>query len=310
MSGEGSSRSSRDEVKHFPGPHQFSVHPTGFELQENQSDFIKKSVEYTFSSKLNRLYVKKMAICPFGIFTSATTPVGSQVKILVYAHNSEPVMRCRAHTEGDERQEDFVSLLHFMRSKNVSAIYEGDSQTGELSIILPQIKPEGDIENLTFLCSSKHCLKKELFIKFSLIYKDEVIGFHEFGLHVCSSPGRDRINHESKKKIECRRKRKLPTDPGPHYSTKKTAIPSSQPEVFNIVVKNRSVYDLLMKVNRGLELIEAVPQDVQDYYLKRFWAKNVASTSEAEANTVTASAPHDRRKLETRATLRRIIVRS
>lgn len=34
-------------------------------------------------------------------------------------------------------------------------------------------------------------------------------------------------------------------------------------------VKKRSVYDLLIKVNRGLELIDAVPQDVQDYYLKR-----------------------------------------
>lgn len=47
------------------------------------------------------------------------------------------------------------------------------------------------------------------------------------------------------------------------------------------------------------------------FFASRFWAKNVASTSETESSSShTASTSRDLRKLETRATLRRIIVRS
>ncbi|CAB3999089.1 cellular tumor antigen p53-like isoform X2 [Paramuricea clavata] len=200
-----------------------------------------------------------------GIFSADTPPPNSEIKVVVFSEDNVPVMRCRSHTEGNDNQcEDFIAPLHFMRCENQSAIYHCCKDTGTLSLSLPFMKPESkcisflvienllyislqyytvnyfplgvaeNVENFTFLCSSRGCVKKEVFVKFSLINSNVVLGHHTFGLHVCSTPGRDRMNHEAGKTS---RKRKRPAADSEHSDD--TVLPPSQ-ETYEIVDKHRS----------------------------------------------------------------------
>ncbi|CAB3999088.1 tumor 63-like isoform X1 [Paramuricea clavata] len=203
-----------------------------------------------------------------GIFSADTPPPNSEIKVVVFSEDNVPVMRCRSHTEGNDNQcEDFIAPLHFMRCENQSAIYHCCKDTGTLSLSLPFMKPESvaeNVENFTFLCSSRGCVKKEVFVKFSLINSNVVLGHHTFGLHVCSTPGRDRMNHEAGKTS---RKRKRPAADSEHSDD--TVLPPSQ-ETYEIVVKKAWIRDYLLRINTGLELLDAVPFEDQQKYLKRY----------------------------------------
>ena len=296
MEGEGTSSQNHD-----PGHYNFTVRP-GLNSHTQKNELTQKSVEFKFSTKLNCLYVKKLAVCPFGISTSDVPPEGSRVKIHVFSADNVPVMRCKAHTSASSNFEGvhFVSPWHFMRCDNDSSVYHCD-ESGELSIYLPYIKPEcvaENVENVAFLCSSQHCIKKQLFIKFSLMNCDEILGYQIFGLHVCSSPGRDYFNHEAGK-TSIKRRRKNPAgndDPG---RPSETALPPSQ-ERYQLLIKKEWICQYILKINRGLDLMEAVPLEDQERYLRRYRAGQDASSHRAGESTSSS---------DTRTILRRVLVK-
>ncbi|XP_046851584.1 cellular tumor antigen p53-like [Xenia sp. Carnegie-2017] len=230
----------------------------------------------SYSNLLNCLFVKRENPCPFSISTSVAPPADTRLKINVFSEDMNPVIRCWSHSEND----DFVAPLHFVRSGNNEAYYDCCSETGQLSIYLPY-KHNNDldenVEILMFLCSSMSCIKKKVFLKFSLIYRDEVVGYKTFGLHVCSTPIRDRRNHEKQRKPV--RKRKAPV--GAYEDT------PNESKVFVLPIKQSWIYNVMKKLNRGLELLDATTVEEQAYFLKR--AKRRKKKREVKSTTSSSS---------------------
>ena len=88
------------DTTNFPGSH-------GFQLSFGPpTDGATKSIDYTYSHKLKKLYVQRGAHCPFKFKSQKRPPPGSYVKILPVFKGthvlSEPVKRCSNHAESEE----------------------------------------------------------------------------------------------------------------------------------------------------------------------------------------------------------------
>lgn len=79
----------------------------GFELSFGPpTDGATKSIDYTYSHVLRKLYVQRGAHCPFKFKSMKRPPDGSYIKVLpVYKGThvlSEPVKRCSNHAISEE----------------------------------------------------------------------------------------------------------------------------------------------------------------------------------------------------------------
>ena len=90
----------------LPETSQFSGE-FGFELSFGPpTPGATKSIDYTYSHPLKKLYVQRGAHCPFKFKSKRPPPEGSYIKVLpVYKGThvlSEPVKRCSNHAVGEE----------------------------------------------------------------------------------------------------------------------------------------------------------------------------------------------------------------
>ncbi|XP_065070094.1 cellular tumor antigen p53-like isoform X1 [Rhopilema esculentum] len=221
-----------------------------------------KSIDYTYSHHLRKLYVQRGAHCPFKFKSEKTPPEGSYIKVLpVYKGThvlSESVKRCSNHAISEEESgnSDATSRYHFVRSDNPMASYEA-LDSGRLCVTFPftgpQVGAEFQTELLSFQCfnscgNSAHA-KRRIDVIFTLEHQNRVLGRQVIEVRVCACPGRDRQNEEQNQSGGQRKRR---SSQSVQVSSKRKRGGSSV-ETYTLTTPNLQVFEILLKVQALLE---------------------------------------------------------
>ncbi|XP_072233029.1 cellular tumor antigen p53 [Leuresthes tenuis] len=244
----------------------------GFKLRFQQSG-TAKSVTSTFSELLNKLYCQLAKTSPIEILVTKEPPQGAFVRATaVYKkteHVGEVVRRCPHHQNEDSTEH----RSHLIRVEGSQlAHYFEDLVTKRQSVTVPYEAPQLGSEMttilLSFMCNSS-CMggmnRRPILTILTLETPEGlVLGRRCFEVRVCACPGRDRkTEEENKNKTQngTKQTKKRKSIPAPEAaSVKKSKSASSteeeEKEVFLLPVRGRERYEMLKKLNDGLELLE------------------------------------------------------
>ncbi|XP_039865732.1 cellular tumor antigen p53 isoform X1 [Simochromis diagramma] len=247
----------------------------GFQLRFQKSG-TAKSVTSTYSEVLNKLYCQLAKTSPIEVLVSKEPPQGAVLRATaVYKkteHVADVVRRCPHH-----QNEDLYSAVehrsHLIRVEgNQRAQYFEDLHTKRQSVTVPYEPPQLGSEMttilLSFMCNSS-CMggmnRRPILTILTLETPEGlVLGRRCFEVRVCACPGRDRKTEEDnkqKKESGTKETKKRKSAPPPDTtSTKKSKCTSSaeedDKEVFLLPVRGRERYEMLKKINDGLELLD------------------------------------------------------
>ncbi|KAK0144108.1 Cellular tumor antigen p53 [Merluccius polli] len=244
----------------------------GFQLRFQKSG-TAKSVTSTFSTVINKLYCQLAKTCPVEVLVEKEPPQGAILRATaVYKkteHVAEVVRRCPHHQQEDV-MEHRSHLIRVEGSQRVQ--YMEDPNTKRQSVTLPYEPPQlGSAHTtllLNFMCNSS-CMggmnRRPILAILTLETPEgQVLGRRCFEVRVCACPGRDRkIEEENVSKAQSgtnpTKKRKSNPTPVPSVAqAKKIKFASSadEDEVFVLQVRGRERYEMLKKINAGLELLD------------------------------------------------------
>ncbi|CAN9509649.1 unnamed protein product [Ophioblennius macclurei] len=246
----------------------------GFQLRFQKSG-TAKSVTSTYSEVLNKLYCQLAKTNPIEMLVSKEPPQGAVLRATaVYKkteHVADVVRRCPHH-----QNEDTVEhRSHLIRVEgNQRAQYLEDMHTSRHSVVVPYEHPQLGSEMttilLTFMCNSS-CMggmnRRPILTILTLETPEGlVLGRRCFEVRVCACPGRDRKTEEenhAKSQSGTKQQKKRKSAPAPDTTTttaKKTKSASSaeeeDKELFYLPVRGRERYEMLKKINSGLELLD------------------------------------------------------
>lgn len=244
----------------------------GFRLRFHKSG-TAKSVTSTFSETLNKLYCQLAKTSPIEVLVSAQPPQGAILRAMaVYKkseHVAEVVRRC-PHHQNEDSAEHRSHLVRVEGSQR--AQYYEDIHTKRQSVTVPYEPPQLGSEMttilLSFMCNSS-CMggmnRRPILTILTLETPEGlVLGRRCFEVRVCACPGRDRKTEEenhAKPENGTKRTKKRKTEPAPDStSLRKIRSASSaeedDKETFVLQVRGRERYEMLKKINDGLELLD------------------------------------------------------
>nr|AGO20700.1 tumor suppressor protein p53 [Anabas testudineus] len=244
----------------------------GFQLRFQKSG-TAKSVTSTFSELLNKLYCQLAKTSPVEVLVSKKPPQGAVLRATaVYKkteHVADVVRRCPHHQNEDSAEH----RSHLIRVEgNQRAQYFEDPHTQRQSVTVPYEPPQLGSKMttilLSFMCNSS-CMggmnrRPILTILTIETPEGEVLGRRCFEVRVCACPGRDRKTEEensTKTQNGTKQTKKRKSAPVPDTaSVKKSKSASSAKEedkdVFVLHVRGRDRFEMLKKINDGLELLD------------------------------------------------------
>uniref|UniRef100_A0A3P8NQI2 Cellular tumor antigen p53 n=1 Tax=Astatotilapia calliptera TaxID=8154 RepID=A0A3P8NQI2_ASTCA len=244
----------------------------GFQLRFQKSG-TAKSVTSTYSEVLNKLYCQLAKTSPIEVLVSKEPPQGAVLRATaVYKkteHVADVVRRCPHH----QNEDPVEHRSHLIRVEgNQRAQYFEDLHTKRQSVTVPYEPPQLGSEMttilLSFMCNSS-CMggmnRRPILTILTLETPEGlVLGRRCFEVRVCACPGRDRKTEEDnkqKKESGTKEAKKRKSAPPPDTtSTKKSKCTSSaegdDKEVFLLPVRGRERYEMLKKINDGLELLD------------------------------------------------------
>ncbi|XP_045920360.1 cellular tumor antigen p53 [Micropterus dolomieu] len=231
-----------------------------------------KSVTSTFSELLNKLYCQLAKTTPIEIHVTKEPPAGAVLRATaVYKkteHVADVVRRC-PHHQNEDTAEHRSHLIRVEGSQR--ALYFEDPHTKRQSVTVPYEPPQLGSEMttilLSFMCNSS-CMggmnRRPILTILTLETPEGlVLGRRCFEVRVCACPGRDRKTEEdnsAKLQNGTKQTKKRKSAPPPDTSLKKTKSASSaeeeDKEVFTLRVHGRERYEMLKKINDGLELLD------------------------------------------------------
>lgn len=245
----------------------------GFQLRFQKSG-TAKSVTSTYSELLNKLYCQLAKTTPIEVLVSKEPPVGAVLRATaVYKkteHIAEVVRRC-PHHQNEDATEHRSHLIRVEGSQR--AQYFEDPHTKRQSVTVPYEPPQLGSEMttilLSFMCNSS-CMggmnRRPILTILTLETPDGfVLGRMCFEVRICACPGRDRKTEEENstktKTTGTKQTKKRKSVPAPDStSAKKTKSTSSAEEedkdTFVLHVRGRERYEMLKKINDGLELLD------------------------------------------------------
>ncbi|XP_047460393.1 cellular tumor antigen p53-like [Mugil cephalus] len=244
----------------------------GFQLRFQDAG-IAKSVTTTFSVPLNKLFCQLAKTSPIDILVSKEPPQGAVLRATaVYKkteHVAEVVRRCPHHQNEDAAEH----RSHLIRVEGTqSAQYCEDTHTKRQSVTVPYEPPQLGSEMttilLSFMCNSS-CMggmnRRPILTILTLETQEGlVLGRRCFEVRVCACPGRDRKTEEENKhktQTGTKQPKKRKSAPPPDTaSTKKAKCTSStedeERDVFVLHIRGRERFEMLKKINDGLELLD------------------------------------------------------
>lgn len=249
----------------YPGDHNFCL--------QFQKSGTAKSVTSTYSEVLNKLYCQLDKTNPVGVLVCQAPPAGAVLRATaVYKkteHVAEVVRRCPHHQNGEGTAENRCHLIRVEGSER--AQYFEDIHTKRQSVTVPYEPPQLGSEMTTillkFMCNSS-CMggmnRRPILTILTLETPEGlVLGRRCFEVRVCACPGRDRKTEEEnhcKVKTEAKpqKKRKsAPTpEPAPVKKSKSSSSEEDDRELFTLQVRGRERFEMLKKINDGLELLD------------------------------------------------------
>lgn len=245
-----------------------------FQLRFQQSG-TAKSVTSTYSEILNKLYCQLAKTSPIEVLVSKEPPAGAVIRATaVYKkteHVAEVVRRC-PHHQNEDSAEHRSHLIRVEGSQR--AQYFEDPHTKRQSVTVPYEPPQLGSEMttilLSFMCNSS-CMggmnRRPILTILTLETPDGlVLGRRCFEVRVCACPGRDRKTEEgnnAKTENGTKQNKKRKSTPAPDTTSMKKAKSASSTEeedkdkeVFVLHVRGRERYEMLKKINDGLELLD------------------------------------------------------
>ncbi|CAL9694736.1 unnamed protein product [Knipowitschia caucasica] len=284
-----SSASSVLETCDHPGNHDFTL--------RFQKSGTAKSVTSTYSESLNKLYCQLAKTSPVEVLVSKEPPLGSVLRATaVYKkteHVAEVVRRCPHH-----QNEDVVAhRSHLIRIEGSQLVrYYEDARTNRHSVTVPYEPPQLGAERttilLSFMCNSS-CMggmnRRPIRTILTLETPEGVVlGRRSFEVRVCACPGRDRKTEEGnqdKAQTDVKQPKKRKSVPVvPPLKRTKSASSDEDDKVFTLQVKGRERFQMLKKINDGLELLDKEkknkPKDPVPSSGKRLLVKGEKSETE------------------------------
>lgn len=225
-----------------------------------------------YSEVLNKLYCQLAKTSPIEVLVSKEPPQGAVLRATaVYKkteHVADVVRRCPHHQNEDTAEH----RSHLIRVEgNQRAQYFEDLHTKRQSVTVPYEPPQLGSEMttilLSFMCNSS-CMggmnRRPILTILTLETPEGlVLGRRCFEVRICACPGRDRKTEEDNKQKESgtkEMKKRKSAPPPDTTSTKKSKCTSSAEEddkdVFILHVRGRERYEMLKKINDGLELLD------------------------------------------------------
>ncbi|XP_037539392.1 cellular tumor antigen p53 isoform X2 [Nematolebias whitei] len=245
------------------------------ELQFQKSG-MAKSVTSTFSESLKKLYCQLAKTTPIEVLVSIEPPPGAILRATaVYKkseHVAEVVKRCPHHQTEDASE----NRSHLVRLEgNQLAQYFEDPNTNRQSVTVPYEPPQLGSKTttilLSFMCNSS-CMggmnRRPILTILTLEAPDGcVLGRRCFEVRVCACPGRDRKTEEenaAKTQSGAKQTKKRKNDPMPGPSSLTTNVKKKSgssgeeedKEIFTLRVQGRERYEMLKKINSGLEMFD------------------------------------------------------
>ncbi|XP_013907681.1 PREDICTED: cellular tumor antigen p53-like [Thamnophis sirtalis] len=252
-----------------------------FDLEFEKSG-TAKSVTYTYSPELNKLYCQMCKTCKVLVKTSGTPPLGSVIRAMaVYKqseHMAEVVRRCPTHERQPMHNDEVTPADHLIRVEgNPQARYYTDPATKRHSVCVPYQKPQVgmacSIILYNYMCNSS-CMggmnRRPIIAILTLeTSHGEILGRRCFEVRICACPGRDRRSEEQAKEkaLETTKKSKLEGAPSQGQrpcapSRRPVQIPPQKDEdesggIYTLVIRNRRHYNTLKEILDALEYKEA-----------------------------------------------------
>lgn len=245
----------------------------GFQLRFQKSG-TAKSVTSTYSELLNKLFCQLAKTSPVEVLVSKEPPLGAVLRATaVYKkteHVAEVVRRCPHHQTADvaEHRSHLIRVEGSQRAQ-----YFEDPHTKRHSVTVPYEPPQLGSEIttvlLSFMCNSS-CMggmnRRPILTILTLETPEGlVLGRRCFEVRVCACPGRDRkTEEENSTKMQNgtkQTKKRKSAPPTPDAASMKKSKSSSSAEeddkdVYVLSVKGRDRYEMLKKINDGLELLD------------------------------------------------------
>ncbi|XP_028284977.1 cellular tumor antigen p53 [Parambassis ranga] len=241
----------------------------GFQLRFQKSG-TAKSVTSTFSEILNKLYCQLAKTTPIEVLVSKEPPQGSVLRATaVYKkteHVADVVRRC-PHHQNEDTAEHRSHLIRVEGSQR--AQYYEDLHTKRQSVTVPYEPPQPGSEMttvlLSFMCNSS-CMggmnRRPILTILTLeSLEGLVLGRMCFEVRICACPGRDRKTEEDNKTPSgTKQTKKRKSAPTVTETSKKMKSSSSadeeDKEVFVLHIKGKERFEMLKKINDGLELLD------------------------------------------------------
>ncbi|XP_030287523.1 cellular tumor antigen p53 [Sparus aurata] len=249
----------------YPGEYDFQLR---FQISGTA-----KSVTSTYSELLNKLYCQLAKTSPVEVVVSKEPPAGAVLRATaVYKkteHVAEVVRRC-PHHQNEDAAEHRSHLIRVEGSQR--AQYFEDQHTKRQSVTVPYEPPQLGSEIttilLSFMCNSS-CMggmnRRPILTILTLETPEGVVlGRRCFEVRVCACPGRDRKTEEQNsaktqngtKQIKKRKSVPVPDAPSVKKSKSASSAEEEDKDVFVLHVRGRERYEMLKKINDGLELLD------------------------------------------------------
>ncbi|KAJ0006602.1 hypothetical protein NQD34_013875 [Periophthalmus magnuspinnatus] len=253
------SASTVPETRDYPGECDFTL--------RFQKSGTAKSVTSTYSESLNKLYCQLAKTSPVEVLVAKEPPLGSVLRATaVYKkaeHVADVVRRCPHH----QNEDSVEHKSHLIRIEGSQlACYHEDLGTKRHSVTVPYERPQLGSERttilLSFMCNSS-CMggmnRRPISTILTLETPDGlVLGRRSFEVRVCACPGRDRkTEEENKTKSQAGTKdtKKRIKEPCSDFTTVCSWIGLHHSH-FNFQVRGRERYEMLKRINDGLELLD------------------------------------------------------
>ncbi|KAM6453193.1 cellular tumor antigen p53 [Liasis olivaceus] len=247
----------------------------GFNLEFEQSG-TAKSVTYTYSPVLNKLFCQMGKTCKVLVKVREAPPPGSVVRAMaVYKsseHMAEVVKRCPHHEQLPECNDGLTPADHLIRVEgNPQAQYcKGRNKRHSVSVPYqkPQVGTACTIILYNYMCNSS-CMggmhRRPILTILTLESAEGVVlGRRCFEVRVCACPGRDRRSEERSFQQKAPSQGRLPctTSRGSAAVALEEDAPEHEleeepePEVYTLQIRNRKHYVMLKKILEALEFQE------------------------------------------------------
>jgi len=243
-----------------------------FKVLFEETPKISKSMPWTFSTKLMKLFCSINAAVPIQFHFGAAVPRGAYVRALLVGHDDNVIIKtCPKHVEELKQNGAVTHPYHMMQCSSRShALYGICSETGKYSLRFPILPFQAGVayqsETFSFACYSS-CLRREIDAIFTLELNGEVFGRQSFNVRVCACPGRDRLNLERKRKKSFQRvtssdsdgnRKKRLTD----SKIESQKIESKSQKTWVLAVSTHQRYKALKKISKALDVFDGGDGDL------------------------------------------------